>query len=130
MEALRRSGIAANISSVTDGEAALEFLKQQGVHDGAPRPDLIFLDRDLPKLCGHQVLLTMKADPNLRQIPVVMLSGSENERDIVRPYDEQIAAYIIEPSSFDEYVSAILAVEELWFRRAALLSLRHGSYRP
>jgi two-component system, chemotaxis family, response regulator Rcp1 len=122
LAALREAGVRANISAITDGALAVDFLKRTGEHRSAPRPDLVFLDLELPKMNGHQVLAIIKADPSLRRIPVVMLSGSCNEANIHRAYDGQIAAYIVKPMDFDSYVAAIRAVDELWFHCATLPS--------
>src|SRR4051812_754728 len=118
--ALRDARISTTVTSVSNGETALAFLKREGKYSDAPRPDLIFLDLSLPRLNGFEVLAKMKADPALRSIPVVVVSGSRAENDIVRAYDLQIAAYIVKPATQDEYFSAIRAVKELWFNIVAL----------
>ena len=120
LEALKHSGIDAEVYSVSDGQTALEFLRQRGVHSSAWRPDLVLLDGDLPRISGFDVLEAIKMDPAIRQIPVVMVSGNASDANMERAYDRQIAAYIVKPYSFDEYSAAIRAVEELWFNRAAL----------
>ena len=105
---------------VTDGEQALAFLKRQGDHTNAPRPDLVFLDLNLPKVDGYEVLEAMKADPALRRIPVVAISGSKSEIDIARAYDEQVSAYLVKPPGVNEYFAAIRSLKELWFHAAEL----------
>src|SRR5690242_6195770 len=113
--ALRDAKFTNAISAVTDGEEAVKYLRQEGKYADATRPDIIFLDLHLPRLSGHEVLAVIKADPNLRAIPVVMLSSSKIESDIARAYDEQVAAYIVKPGTLDAYSEAIRAIKELWF---------------
>jgi len=118
--ALRDARIMNHIHVASDGAEALAFLKRQGGFADAPRPDLILLDLRMPKVDGHQVLAEMKADPELRRIPVIVMSSSSAEKDLVRAYDAQISAYLVKPSNFDEYFNAIRAVKELWFHIVAL----------
>jgi CheY-like chemotaxis protein len=118
--ALRDARIANEVHVVEDGEEAIAFLNQQGVYSSAPRPDLIILDLNLPKIDGFQLLEEMKADARLRNIPVIVVSGSDRASDIARAYDLQIAAYLVKPINVDDYFSAIRAVKELWFHMVAL----------
>ena len=118
--ALRDAKITNAITVVTDGEKALAYLRREGGYANAARPDIIFLDLNLPGMNGHEVLAAIKADPNLRAIPVVVVSGSNAEGDIAQAYDEQVTAYIVKPASHEEYVAAIRAVKELWFHIVAL----------
>jgi two-component system, chemotaxis family, response regulator Rcp1 len=118
--ALRDAKITNTISVVTNGEDAIAYLKHKGKYAEAARPDIIFLDLNLPMMNGHEVLAVIKTDPNLRAIPVVVVSGSNAESDIARAYDEQVAAYIVKPASHEEYFTAIRAVKELWFHIVAL----------
>ena len=118
--ALRDARIMNHIHVASDGAEALAFLKRQGGFADAPRPDLVLLDLRMPKVDGHQVLAEMKADPELRRIPVIVMSSSSAEKDLVRAYDAQISAYLVKPSNFDEYFNAIRAVKELWFHIVAL----------
>ena len=119
LTALRDARSPNEVHVVTDGEEALAFLKRDGSHVSAPRPDLVFLDLSLPKVDGYQVLEAMKADPVLRRIPVVAISGSSREIDIARAYDGQISAYLVKPRGVDEYFAAIRSLKELWFHAAA-----------
>lgn len=112
--ALRDARVPSHISVVGDGESALAFLRRQGKYSEAPPPDIVFLDLNLPRVSGHQVLTEMKADAQLRSIPVVIVSGSRVETDVARAYDEQIAGYVVKGAQ-DEYFTAIRAVKELWF---------------
>jgi chemotaxis family two-component system response regulator Rcp1 len=118
--ALRDARIMNHVHVASDGAEALAFLRRQGDFEDAPRPDLILLDLRMPKVDGHQVLAEMKADPELRRIPVIVMSSSSAEKDLVRAYDAQISAYLVKPSNFDEYFNAIRAVKELWFHVVAL----------
>jgi len=113
--ALRDARIANDIHVVGDGEEAMGFLKREGTYASAPRPDLILLDLGLPKKDGFQVLEELKADADLKTIPVVVVSGSDRESEIGRAYHLQIAAYLVKPINVDDYFSAIRAVKELWF---------------
>ena len=83
-------------------------------------PDLVLLDLKMPKVDGFQVLAEMKSEPDLRSIPVIVMSSSSAEKDLVRAYDAQVSAYLVKPSNFDEYFNAIRAVKELWFHVVAL----------
>jgi chemotaxis family two-component system response regulator Rcp1 len=118
--ALRDAKFTNAISAVTDGEDALKYLRREGKYTDAARPDIVFLDLNLPRMTGHEVLAAIKADPNLRAIPVVMISSSAMESDIARAYDEQVAAYIVKPGTLDEYFKAIRAVKDIWFNIVAL----------
>lgn len=118
--ALRDAKIMNAVHVAEDGEEALAYLKRQQEYREAPRPDLIFLDLNMPKVDGYEVLAQMKADPELRRIPVIVMSSSGAESDLARAYDAQIAAYLIKPSDLDKYFSAIRAVKELWFNVVAL----------
>jgi chemotaxis family two-component system response regulator Rcp1 len=119
LTALRDARIANEVHVVGDGEEAMAFLKRQGTHAAARHPDLILLDLNLPKKDGFQVLAEMKADPDLRAIPVIIVSGSDRESDIARAYNLQTSAYLVKPVDVDDYFSAIRALKELWFHVAA-----------
>jgi len=119
-EALHDAKITNTLSVVTNGEDAIAYLRREGKYAEAARPDIIFLDLNLPGMNGHEVLAGIKADPNLRAIPVIVMSGSHAEGDISQAYDEQVAAYIVKPASHEEYLTAIRAVKDLWFHIVAL----------
>lgn len=120
ISALRDARIANDVYTASDGEGALAFLRQEGIHAHAPRPDLVLLDLNLPKLDGHQVLAQMKADRDLCRIPVVVISGSSSPRDVLRAYEGQIAGYIVKSPQLDEYFTAIRTLKELWFHAFTL----------
>ena len=117
--AFRDARIPNRMHCVADGEAAIAFLNRTGEHSRAPRPDLIVLDLNLPKLDGLQVLEAIKTDPELKSIPVVMVSGSIHDGDIKRAYELQASAFVMKPLEVDEYFAAIRSLKELWFHAAA-----------
>ena len=119
MVAFRDATVPNRVHCVPDGEAALAFLKRTGEHSQAPRPDLILLDLNLPKMNGLEVLEEIKADPNLKNIPVVMVSGDIHEGDVRRAYDLQVSAFLMKPVEVDEYFAAIRSLKELWFHAAS-----------
>ena len=120
LTALRDARIRNEIHTATDGEEALAFLRRQREHADAPCPDLVFLDLHLPRIDGYEVLAAMKADPQLRRIPVIVVSGSKEESDLARAYDQHIAGYLVKPIRHDEYFMAIRAVKELWLHVVTL----------
>lgn len=119
-EAFMDAEITNSISVAPDGEEALDFLYRRGAHAGAPRPDLIFLDLNLPKKNGCEVLAEIKADPDLRRIPVLVFTTSGDAEDIRRAYDLHVNAYIRKPMDLDRFTRIVAAVEEFWFSVANL----------
>jgi CheY-like chemotaxis protein len=113
--AFRDALVHSRISVVTDGEEAIAFLKRTGSYTEAPSPDLVLLDLNLPKVNGLEVLEAMKADPLLKSVPVIVMSGSDREEDQARAYRLQAAAYLVKPPDKDKYFAAIRSVKELWF---------------
>ena len=120
-EALRAGKVASNLHVVNDGVEALQFLRQEGAHEGAPRPDLILLDLNLPKMGGHEVLEHVKHDPHLRRIPIVVLTTSQAGEDIVRSYDLYANAYVSKPVDFDDFAEVVKQIDE-FFATVARLS--------
>jgi two-component system, chemotaxis family, response regulator Rcp1 len=114
-EALRDSKISNRLHAVGDGEQALRFLRREGEHVESPRPDLVLLDLNLPRLSGREVLAQVKADPDLRRIPVVVLTTSEAEQDIVRSYDLHANAYVRKPVDFHQFTEVVRLIEDFWF---------------
>src|SRR3990167_9047634 len=114
-EGLREGKIHNHLSVVMDGEEAITFLRRQGNHARAPRPDLILLDLNLPKKDGREVLAEIKADPQLRRIPVVVLTTSAADQDIVASYDLAANCYVTKPVSFDAFLEVVRSIEEFWF---------------
>jgi len=117
--AFRDARVPNRMHCVSDGEAAMAFLNRTGEHSQAPRPDLIVLDLHLPKIDGLQLLETIKADPHLKNIPVVVVSGNIHEGEIRRAYELQASAFVMKPAEVDEYFAAIRSLKELWFHAAS-----------
>ncbi len=113
-EALRNGRGGKNMDAVENGEEALAYLRREPPFAEAPKPDLIFLDLNLPKKDGREVLLEIKKDESLRRIPVVVLTTSEAERDILRAYDLHANCYVKKPTELDEYMEVIRACENFW----------------
>ncbi|CAN5794747.1 response regulator [soil metagenome] len=118
--AFRRSRADSQIHVVEDGVQALSFLRRELPYDSAPRPDLVLLDLNLPRMDGHKVLQTMKDDPDLRSIPVIVLTTSTAEADISRCYENHANCYIAKPVDFDEFERVVLEIEAFWFKYATL----------
>jgi len=114
-EALHEGKIHMHLSVVSDGVEALAFLRREGKYGGAPRPDLILLDLNLPKKDGRAVLGDVKQDPALRHIPVVILTSSQAEQDIVRAYDLHANCYVTKPVDLDQFVTIVRSIEQFWF---------------
>lgn len=114
VEAFKDAKVYNNLSVAPDGEEALRFLRREGEHAVAARPDLILLDLNLPKKCGREVLEEIKKDADLRRIPVVVLTTSENEKDILRAYELHVNAYITKPVDLDQFMKIVKAVEGFW----------------
>ena len=117
--AFRDARVPNRIHTVGDGEAAIAFLKRTGEHAQAPRPDLILLDLNLPKMDGLEVLEVIKADPLLKDIPVIMVSGDIHEGNIKRAYELQASSFVMKSPEVDEYFASIRALKELWFHAAS-----------
>ena len=113
-EALRDGKVRNNLSVVTDGVEALAFLRREGRYADAPRPDVILLDLNLPKKDGREVLAEVKADERLRRIPVVVLTTSADERDVLRSYELQAACYITKPVDLDQFIAVVQSIEDFW----------------
>ncbi|HEU0298396.1 MAG TPA: response regulator [Longimicrobium sp.] len=114
-EALKEGKVHNNLSVVQDGVEALAFLRREGPHAAAPRPDVVLLDLNLPRKDGREVLAEIKADPALRTIPVVILTSSEAERDIVRAYALHANCYITKPVDLDQFITVVKSIEDFWF---------------
>lgn len=113
-EALNEGRIRNRLSVVNDGEQALAFLRREGSHADAPRPDLILLDLNLPRLDGREVLAAIKQDPELKQIPVVVLTSSRAEQDLLRAYDLHANCFIGKPVAFEEFIDVVRSIEDFW----------------
>ncbi|MGH9627809.1 MAG: response regulator [Bryobacteraceae bacterium] len=119
-EALGEGEVENELSVVENGEEALAFLHRKGRFDRAPRPDLIFLDLNLPKKDGREVLAEVKQDESLRRIPVVVLTTSEAERDVVKAYDLHANCYVKKPVDLDKFLSVVRACESFWLKTVRL----------
>lgn len=113
-EAFRDAKVLNHMTVVGDGEAAMDYLHRRGRYATASRPDLILLDLNLPKKDGREVLAEIKSDPDLRRIPVVVLTTSDDQRDILRAYDLHVNAYITKPVDLDQFMRIVEAVEDFW----------------
>ena len=123
--ALRASKLRNRLVTVDDGEQALDYLYRRGKFSGegaAPRPDLILLDLNMPNLDGRSVLTRIKGDPELRRIPVVILTTSSQEEDILRSYDLGVNSYVTKPVRMEGFVKAIRDLEYYWFDLVVLPS--------
>jgi chemotaxis family two-component system response regulator Rcp1 len=113
-EALRDGKIYNNLYVARDGVEAMAFLRKTGQYTHAPRPDLILLDLNLPRKDGHEVLAEVKTDENLRRIPVVILTTSQAEEDIIKTYDLHVNCYITKPVDLDQFVKIVKSIEDFW----------------
>lgn len=119
-EILAEAGVTLELRLVSDGEAALEYLRRQGRFVAASRPDLIMLDLNLPGLDGRQVLREIKEDPDLRAIPVIILTTSQAEEDIQQCYQLQANCYITKPVSLEAFIEVIRSIESFWLHTVKL----------
>ena len=115
IEALKDGKIHNHLSVVSDGEEALAFLRRQGQYAKAPWPDLILLDLNLPKKDGREVLKEIKQEKDLKRIPVVILTTSTAEKDIIKTYDLHANCYINKPVDFDQFTNVVKSIEDFWF---------------
>ncbi|MBM4261967.1 MAG: response regulator [Deltaproteobacteria bacterium] len=114
-EALKESSLLIHLNVARDGEEAMAFLRREGVHAGAPTPDLILLDLNLPRKDGREVLQEIKADADLKRIPVVVLTTSEADSDILTTYGLHANCYITKPVDMDQFIKIVKLLEEFWF---------------
>ena len=119
-EALDEANSNIHLSVVADGEEAMSFLKRDEPHADAPRPDLILLDLNLPKVDGRQVLSRIKDDDDLRTIPTIILTTSEAEADIATSYRLQANSYLCKPVQLDKFESLITSINDFWLTKAKL----------
>jgi len=119
-EALQEARLINNIHIVEDGVQATDFLHKYGDFADVPRPDLILLDLNLPRKSGIEVLAEIKAEPELRSIPVIVLTTSSAEEDIVRSYNLHANSYVVKPVGFDDFIQAVHSIEHFWFNIVTL----------
>ena len=119
-EAFKEGRVANRLEVVSDGVEALRYLRREGPHAEALRPDLILLDLNLPKMDGREVLEKIKTDPQLKRTPVVVLTTSSAEDDIVRTYDLHANCYITKPVDFENFVGVVRSIDEFWLNTVTL----------
>ncbi len=113
-EAFAENKVRNHLSVVSDGETAMAYLRREGEFASAPRPDLILLDLNLPRKAGHEVLAEVKSDAELQRIPVVILTTSDAEEDILRSYDLHANAYVTKPVDFDRFLDVVRQIDEFF----------------
>jgi two-component system, chemotaxis family, response regulator Rcp1 len=114
-EALRDGKVQNNLHVVDDGVEAMAFLRREGRYTDAPRPDIVFLDLNLPKKNGREVLAEIKSDPELMRIPVVVLTTSKDEQDVLKAYEYHANCYITKPVDLEQFLTVVKSIEEFWF---------------
>jgi CheY-like chemotaxis protein len=114
METLAEGRVRNNVNVVGDGVEALTFLRREGRYATSPRPDLILLDLNLPRKNGHEVLMEIKDDRDLKHIPVVMLSTSSDAKDVLESYQHHANCYVTKPIDLDEFIGAVRRIEDFW----------------
>jgi CheY-like chemotaxis protein len=122
-EALKEGKVYSNLHWVKDGVEALDFLHQQGKHQDAPKPDIILLDLNLPKKDGREVLEEIKADQKLMRIPVVILTTSKAEEDVLRTYNLHANCYVTKPVDLDQFIKVVKSIDNFWL---AVVTLPNG----
>lgn len=115
IEALKESKINNTLNTVQDGSQALAYLLKEGEYKDAVTPDLILLDLDLPNMSGRELLEIVKQNTMLRRIPIVILTISESDKDVMRSYDMQANAYVRKPIDLDQFVKVVHSIEDFWF---------------
>ena len=123
-EALKEGKVRNNLHVAADGVEALRFLRREGDHRNAVRPDLILLDLNLPRKSGREVLVEIKADPDLRRIPVIILSTSASDDDVASAYDLAANCYVTKPVDLDEFIGVVRAIDSFWLSLARLPTAR------
>nr|WP_238339204.1 response regulator [Candidatus Manganitrophus noduliformans] len=113
-EALKEGKVLNNLNVVGDGVEALAFLRKEGPYTNMTRPDLILLDLNLPKKDGREVLEAIKNDPDLKRIPVVILTTSSAEKDVLKSYDLHANCYVTKPVDFEQFITVVKSVEDFW----------------
>ena len=127
VEAFRDANMLIQLHVASDGVEAMAFLKQEGNHATAPRPDLILLDLNLPRMDGREVLARIKEDDNLKTIPTVILTTSEAEADILKSYQLRANCYLSKPVQLDAFESLVKSINDFWLTRAKLPQQRRSA---
>jgi two-component system, chemotaxis family, response regulator Rcp1 len=129
-EAFRDANNTIHLHIAIDGVEAMAFLKREGTHIHVPRPDLILLDLNLPKMDGREVLARIKEDPSLKMIPTVILTTSEAEADIVRSYELQANCYLNKPVQLEEFENLVKSINDFWLTKVKLPQQKKTSKVP
>ena len=124
IEAFKDSNVPNCLSHVEDGTDAIAYLRREREYSNAPRPDLILLDLNLPAKNGRDVLREIKADPQLKDIPVVVLTTSDDDRDVIKSYELHANCYITKPVDFERFVQIVRQIQDFWFSVVTLPSGR------
>jgi two-component system, chemotaxis family, response regulator Rcp1 len=128
-EVLARHGCRGDIHTVRDGVEAMAFLRAQGKYSTKNTPQLVILDLNMPRKDGRAVLAEVKADPQLRKIPIIVFTTSQSPRDILRSYELGANCYVNKPGTLPEFVAAVTEFGNFWFRRAHLPHRNHEIYQ-
>jgi CheY-like chemotaxis protein len=115
VDALRDGRVRNRVTVVDDGVKAMAYLRHEGKYGSAPRPDLILLDLNLPRKNGREVLAEIKQDPDLRRIPVVVMTSSDDEKDILAAYNLYVNCYVTKPVDLDQFLGVVKSIEHFWF---------------
>lgn len=113
-QALKKAQVTNGVTVIKDGDKALQFLRKEGDYPDVETPDLILLDINLPRVDGIEVLAEIKNDPLLMSIPVVMLTTSESEKDVINSYNNHANCYIVKPVNFQKFIDVVLLIKEFW----------------
>lgn len=119
-EAYRENKCCHQLHVVGDGEEAMCFLRKEENFSNAPRPDLILLDLNLPKKSGHEVLSEIKNDPFLKSIPVIIMTSSDSEQDMVKTSEQNMNGYVVKPANLDQLMEMFRSIEEIWLNSKKL----------
>jgi two-component system response regulator len=128
-EALKDAKVLNTLHVARDGEEAMDYLYHKGKYADAPRPDLILLDLNLPRKDGREVLAEIKADEDLKRIPVVILTTSKSEEDVLKVYNLHANCYVTKPLDLDQFIRVVQAIEDFWFTVVRLPD-EGGTRRP
>ena len=115
VDALREGRVRNRITVVDNGVDAMAYLRREGKYQAAPRPDLVLLDLNLPRKNGREVLAEVKQDPDLRRIPVVIMTSSDDEKDVVAAYNLHVNCYVTKPVDLDQFIAVVKSIEHFWF---------------
>lgn len=114
MRALKNGKVFNSLNVAEDGIQAMQFLRREGEYADCPRPDLILLDLNMPRKDGRETLEEIKADPSLRSIPVVVLTTSDAERDVLQSYDLQASSYVTKPVDLEQFTTVVKSIKSFW----------------